>query len=109
LFLDIKNLALIYATDALPEDVTLVILNAYNVWFFCLVENILKQNVETMPKIINECNLDMVQGIYIVSTAYVQPSEPYKCPNHYRIPFFLEEHISAGKLYNDLIVGHTTY
>ena len=73
------------------------------------MDKILKQNVATMPKIINECNLDMVQGIYIVSTAYVQPSEPYKCPNHYRIPFFLEEHISAGKLYNDLIVGHTTY
>ena len=54
------------------------------------MEKILKQNMATMPKIIYEFTLDMVQGIYIVSTAYVQPLEPYKCPNHNRIPFFLE-------------------
>ena len=90
LFLNIKNAALIYLSDALPEDLTLFILNAYDVWFFRPVKKILKQNVATMPKIINECNLDMVRGIYIVSTAYVQPPEPYKCPNQNRIPFFLE-------------------
>ena len=69
---DRKKSAFIDPCDALPEDVTLVILNAYNVQFFSPVENILKQNVETMRKIINECNLDKVQGIYIVSTDYVQ-------------------------------------
>ena len=89
MFPDIKNAALIDSSDALPEDVTLIILNVYDVRFFRPVEKILKQNVATIPKIINECNLHMVQGIYIVSTAYVQPLEPYKCPIHNRIPFFL--------------------
>ena len=76
--------------DALPEDVILVILNAYNVWFFHQVETILKQNVATMPKNINECNLYIIWCIYIVSTSYVQPPEPYKCPDQNCIPFFLE-------------------
>ena len=53
------------------------------------MENILKQNVATMRKIIDEFNLDKVQGIWIVSTPYVQPPEPYKCPDQNCIPFFL--------------------
>ena len=60
LFPDSKKEAFIDPTGELPEDVTLVILNAYNVRFFNLVERILKQNVETMRKIIDECNLDKV-------------------------------------------------
>ena len=57
---------------------------------FSTVENILKQNVATMPKIIDEYNLDMVWGIYIVSTSYVQPPEPCKCPDQNLILFFFE-------------------
>lgn len=109
LFQDSKKAAFIDPSDALPEDVTLVILNAYDVRFFSPVENILKQNVATMRKIIDQCNLDKVRGICIVSTAYVQPPEPYKCPDQNRIPFFLEKHFSAGKLYNDLTEGRTTW
>ena len=55
----------------LPEDAALVILNAYDVQFFDAVENVLKQNVATMRKIIDECNLDKVIGICIFSTEYV--------------------------------------
>ena len=57
LFPDSKKAALIDPSDSLPEDVTLVILNAYNVRFFNPVENIFKQNVATMCNIIDECNL----------------------------------------------------
>ena len=69
---DRKKAAFIDPCDALPEDDILVIFNSYNAQFFSQVENILKHNVETMRKIINECNLDKVQGICIVSTDYVQ-------------------------------------
>ena len=107
LFLDSKKAALIEPSNSLPEDVTLVILNAYNVWFFCLVENILKQNVATMRNNINECNFVKVRGIWIVSAVYIQPLDPYKCPDQNCIPLFLEKHFSAGKLYNNLTKGHT--
>jgi hypothetical protein len=90
LFPDIKKAALIDSSDALPEDVTLVILNVYDVQFFCPMENMLTQNMATMPNIIDECNLDMVQGIYIVSTSYLQPPEPYKCPDQNIGLFFFE-------------------
>ena len=86
LFLDRKKAAFIYPTDALPEDVTLINLNAYNIWFCNSVDKILKQSEATMRKIIDEFNLDMVQGICIVSTCYVQQPEPYKCTNHNHIP-----------------------
>ena len=76
--------------------------------FFCPVENILKQNVATMRNNIDECNFVKVQGICIVSAVYVQPPDPYKCPNQNRIPLFLEKHFSAGKLYNNSTEGHTT-
>ena len=90
MFPDIKKAASIDSSDALPEDITLVILNVYDVQFFRPVENIFTQNVATMPNIIDECDLDMVRGIYIVSTSYVQPPEPYKCPDHNLIIFFFE-------------------
>ena len=110
LFLDSKKEAFIDPSNTLPENVTLVILNVYDVWFFNPVENILKQNVATMCNIIDECNLIKLWGIFISSAAYVQPPGPYtyKCPYKNRIPFFLEKHFSAGKLYKYLTEGHTT-
>ena len=64
---------------------------------------------QTMAKIINECNLDKVRGICIVSTGYVQLPEPYKCPDQNRITFFVEKkNFSAGKLYNNLTEAHNT-
>ena len=107
-FPDIKKEAFIDPTGALPEDVTLVILNAYYVWFFRPMENILKQNVATMRNNIDERNFFKVQGICIVSAVYVQPLDPYKCPDQNRIPLFLEEHFSAGKMYSNITEGHTT-
>ena len=59
-FPDSKKEAFIDPTGAPSEDVTLVILNAYNVRFFNLAERILKLNVETMRNIIDKCNLDKV-------------------------------------------------
>ena len=62
-----------------------------------------------MRKIINEFNLDKVQGIYIVSTDYVQSTEPYKRPHQNQIPLFLDKRFSSRKLQNDLTEFHTTW
>ena len=74
-----------------------------------MVKNILKQNVATMHNIIYEWNFVKVWGICIVSKDYIQPQEPYNCPDHNRIPSFFENHFSAGKLYNNLTDGYTTW
>ena len=103
MFPDSKNAACIDPSGALPEDLTLVILNAYDVRFFNLVEKNVKQNVATLRQIIDDCDLEKVRDICIVSTAFVQPPKLYKCPDQNCIPFFLEKHFSAGKLYNDLM------
>ena len=73
------------------------------------MENILKQNVATMRKIINEYSFVKVWGICIVSAFYVQPPDPYKCLDQNCIPFFLEKYFSAGKLYDNLTEVHTTW
>eukprot|EP00542_Grammatophora_oceanica_P019891 CAMPEP_0194050136 /NCGR_PEP_ID=MMETSP0009_2-20130614/33319_1 /TAXON_ID=210454 /ORGANISM="Grammatophora oceanica, Strain CCMP 410" /LENGTH=447 /DNA_ID=CAMNT_0038696567 /DNA_START=27 /DNA_END=1370 /DNA_ORIENTATION=+ len=94
-------------SDDLPEDTTHVILNAYNTRFKEPIGKKLSENVTPMVRILDQCESrsGQIQGITVVSTAYVQPPAPYRAPAGGRIPFFFGEapQLSPFGLYNDVI------
>jgi len=106
LFGSSKKTVFVETTDPLPSDVTLVILNAYDVRFFTPLDTKLKGSVEPMLRILEQCRgHPLVRGISVVSTAYVQNPLPFKQPEINRIPFELADIMSASKLYHGLVTG----
>lgn len=95
----------------LPLDASHVILNGYDTRFSAPVDTKLKENVEPMLKILQECETrqDHIKGISIVSTAYVQPPSPFTHPEDGRIPWALNGHISVSDLYEELVNGGFTW
>mmetsp|Transcript_11206 Transcript_11206/g.17148 ORF Transcript_11206/g.17148 Transcript_11206/m.17148 type:complete len:464 (+) Transcript_11206:64-1455(+) len=91
--------------NILPNDVTMVILNAYEVKFFNPVDHILKNNVVAMLQILDQCVAagPRIKGVSVVSTAYVQEPLPYRRREGNRISFVLREFTSASEVYEDLV------
>eukprot|EP00549_Striatella_unipunctata_P008137 CAMPEP_0118706022 /NCGR_PEP_ID=MMETSP0800-20121206/20281_1 /TAXON_ID=210618 ORGANISM="Striatella unipunctata, Strain CCMP2910" /NCGR_SAMPLE_ID=MMETSP0800 /ASSEMBLY_ACC=CAM_ASM_000638 /LENGTH=456 /DNA_ID=CAMNT_0006608419 /DNA_START=208 /DNA_END=1578 /DNA_ORIENTATION=- len=77
----------------LPHDTTHVILNAYNTRFVEDLGKKLEENVVPMLSILDTCDKrkDKIQGITVVSTAYMQPPLPFAFPEKGRVPFIVGE------------------
>ena len=81
--------------NPLPSDVTLVLLNAYNIRFFTPVEVLLSESVKPMVDILDQAAHQKSQGnhireIAVVLTAYVQPPLPFKQRPDNAVLFLLE-------------------
>ena len=97
-------------TAPIPEDTTLLILNAYSVKFARPIVEILNDNVKPMLQLLDQCEETgrKIRGISVVSTAYVQPPLPFRRDPDNRIDFLLRHHTTAYELYQDLVNGNTT-
>lgn len=73
-----KRTAFVPVDASLPQDVTLVLLNAYEVNFTNPLDHVLKRNVSPVLRILDqrEKAKDRIRGISIVSTVYVQQPLP---------------------------------
>lgn len=97
----------------LPHDTTHIILNAFSVRFNTPVVDIWKQNVIPMLKILEQCrnrnNSDdktkKIEGVSIVSTAYVQLPLPYERDPMNRIEFALRHKFSSASEVMDGIMS----
>jgi nucleoside-diphosphate-sugar epimerase len=93
---------------SVPADTTHVIFNAYSTRFDETLQFKLEQNVVPILKTLDECRLlkGSLQGIAIVSTAYVQPPVPFPRPAFQgRIPFAFGEYpnVTAWQLYEQVL------
>ena len=76
----IHKCVFIHPQDPLPQDVTLVLLNAYTVKFLTPMEEIMADNIKPMLDILDQIVVtadgvqSKVRGISVVSTAYIQVS-----------------------------------
>ena len=102
-----KKACFIDTESALPDDTTILILNAYSVKFLNPMIDILKENVLPMLHLLDQCRKPdtKVRGIAVVSTAYVQLPRPYERDPKNRIEFALRHHASACKIMEDIISG----
>lgn len=79
-------------TAPIPDDVTHVILNAYNTRFDEEHRAKLKGNIEPILETLEQCKRhSKIQGICFVSTAYTQPPLPFKRYNGNYLPLLLDE------------------
>lgn len=87
------------AKAAIPDDVTHVILNAYNTRFDEEHRAKLKGNIEPILTTLEQCkNQKRIQGIVFVSTAYTQPPLPFRRYNGNYLPLLLDEANDATKV-----------
>jgi len=107
LFGNLKKAHFIDTDAAIPDDTTIVILNAYSVRFFTPLVDILNESVSPMLRLLDQCKRPgtKVRGISVVSTAYVQLPRPYERDPKNRIEFALRHHSSATKVMEDVTSG----
>lgn len=76
--------------DPIPPEVTHVVLNAYSTRFDESIRKKLKENVEPIMELLDQCkHLPNLQCVVFVSTAYVQPPLPFKRLPESRLPLLL--------------------
>lgn len=97
--------------DHIPSDVTHIILNAYNTSFFDPVDQKLKDSVEPILALLDECEQleGQVQGISIVSTAFVQPPLPLQHPDNGRLPWTFDDLFTPSELYKQMVHGNLNW
>ena len=110
LFGDTRKAYFVDDKSPIPNDVTLLILNAYSVKFARPIDEILKENVRPMLRLLDQSQEPgrQIRGISVVSTAYVQPPLPFRRKPDDCIDFLLREHMTAYQLYINLLHGVIT-
>ena len=93
--------------DPIPGDTTHIILNAYSISFKGDIAKVLRDNVEPMLGLLDQCSqLAGLRSVTVVSTAFVQPPLPYKICKA-PIPFCGSD--DPGKLYKQLLADQISW
>ncbi|CAB9503384.1 expressed unknown protein [Seminavis robusta] len=89
----------------IPDDVNRVIFNAYDLSFLNPLPQVLKENVKPIMNMMDQCHsLPNLDGISVVSSAFVQQPLPFKRDPKNHIEFILKDAgYTATDIYNQLV------
>lgn len=86
--LETNELCFIDPAAEIPIDVSHVVLNAFAIAFHDDIQSTLKSSVAPMLELLHQClDLATLRKVLVVSTAYVQPPEPYEKSSAPILPF----------------------